>query len=50
MNISDSMKLTTAEQEVLKIIGEEARINGTNKLSTAQINQIIKAARSEKKH
>jgi hypothetical protein len=35
------------ELEVLRVIGEESRRNGTNALSSRQIDQIIKAARSQ---
>jgi prevent-host-death family protein len=49
MNIRDYVKLAAPEPEVLKIIGEEAKRNKTNALTSRQIDQIIKAARSEKK-
>ena len=34
--------------EVLRIIGEESRKKGTDKLTSRQIDQAIKAARAEK--
>jgi hypothetical protein len=37
-----------AEPEVLKVVGEESERNGTSKLSSRQIDQIIKAVRSQK--
>jgi hypothetical protein len=33
------------EPEVLRILGEESRHNGTDNLTTQQIEQVIKAAR-----
>ncbi len=49
LNIRDYVKLAAPEPEVLKIIGDEAKQNGKNKLTSRQIDQVIKAARSEKK-
>ena len=36
------------EPKVLTILGEESRRNGTDKLTTREIDQVIKAARREK--
>jgi len=49
LNIRDYVKLAAPEPEVLKIIGEEAKRNKTAALTSRQIDQVIKAARSEKK-
>ena len=49
MNIREYVKLAAPEPEILKIIGDEAKRNKTNALTSRQIDQIIKAARSEKK-
>jgi len=49
MNIRDYVKLAAPEPEVLKIIGDEAKRNKKNALTSRQIDQIIEAARSEKK-
>lgn len=49
MNIRDYVKLAAPEPEILKIIGDEAKRNKTNALTSRQIDQVIKAARSEKK-
>ena len=49
MNIRDYVKLAAPEPEVLKIIGDEARRNKTATLTSRQIDQIVKAARSAKK-
>ncbi len=37
------------EPEVLRLIGEDAQRNGTSKLRTRQIQQVIKAARSARR-
>ena len=49
LSIRDYVKLAAPEPEVLRIIGEESERNGTNTLSSRQIDQIIKATRAEKK-
>ncbi len=49
LNIRDYIKLAAPEPEVLKAIGEEARRNRTNALTPRQIDQVIKAARADKK-
>jgi prevent-host-death family protein len=49
MNIRDYVKLAAPEPEVLKIIGDEAKRNKTNVLTSRQVDQVIKATRSEKK-
>jgi prevent-host-death family protein len=49
LNIRDYVKLAAPEPEVLKIIGAEAKRNKTDALTSRQIDQVIKAARSAKK-
>ena len=49
LNIRDYVKLAAPEPEILKVIGDEAKRNKTNGLTSRQIDQVIKAARSEKK-
>jgi hypothetical protein len=49
LNIRDYVKLAAPEPEILKVIGDEAKRNNTNGLTSRQIDQVIKAARSEKK-
>src|SRR3984885_13846003 len=49
MSIRDYVKLATPEPEVLRIIGEESELNGTNTLTSRQIDQVIKATRAQKK-
>jgi prevent-host-death family protein len=49
LSIRDYVKLAAPEPEVLRIIGEEAQRNGTSTLTSRQIDQVIKAARADKK-
>jgi len=49
LSIRDYVKLAAPEPEVLRIIGEESERNGTNTLTSRQIDQIIKATRAQKK-
>src|SRR6202035_4784750 len=46
LSIRDYVKLAAPEPEVLRVIGEEAERNGTSKMSSREIDQIIKASRS----
>lgn len=48
LSIRDYVKLSAPEPEVLRIIGEEAERNGTSKLTSRQIDRIIKDTRSQK--
>ena len=48
LSIRDYVRLAPPEPEVLRIIGEESRKKGTDKLSSRQIDQAIKAARAVK--
>ena len=48
LSIRDYVRLAAPEPEVLRIIGEESHRKGTDKLTSRQIDQVIKAARSEK--
>jgi hypothetical protein len=41
------IKAPLAEPEVLKIIGAESRRNGTDRLTSRQIDDVIKTARVE---
>jgi len=47
-SIRHYVRLAAPEPEVLRIIGEESRKKGTDKLTSRQIDQAIKAARAEK--
>lgn len=49
LSIGDYLKLATPEPEILRIIGEESKRNGTDKLTSRQIDAIIKKARAEKR-
>jgi prevent-host-death family protein len=49
LSIRDYVKLATPEPEVLRIIGEESKRNGTNTLTSRQVDQVIKATRAQKK-
>ncbi|MEI9980202.1 MAG: type II toxin-antitoxin system Phd/YefM family antitoxin [Edaphobacter sp.] len=49
LNIRDYVKLAAPEPEVLKIIGDEARQSGKSAITSRQIDQVIKATRTEKR-
>ena len=48
LSIRDYVRLAAPEPEVLRAIGEESKRKGTDKLTSGQIDQEIKAARAEK--
>jgi prevent-host-death family protein len=48
LSIRDYIRLAAPEPEVLRIVGEESQRKGTDKLTSRQIDQIIKAARADK--
>ena len=48
LSIRDYVRLAAPEPEVLKIIGEESKRKGTDKLTSRQIDQVIKAVRAQK--
>src|SRR5437899_897508 len=48
LSIRDYVRLAAPEPEVLKILGEESRRNGTDRLTSQQIDQVIKVARTQK--
>jgi prevent-host-death family protein len=48
LSIRDYVRLAAPEPEVLKIIGEESRAKGTDRLNSEQIDRIIRATRSKK--
>ena len=49
LSIRDYVKLAAPEPEVLRILGEESKRNGTAAISSRQIDTIIRAARAAKK-
>jgi prevent-host-death family protein len=48
LSIRDYVKLAAPEPEVLKVIGDESKRNGTDKLTSRQIDKIIKDTRAQK--
>src|ERR1700737_2517099 len=48
MSIRDYVKLAAPEPEVLRIIGEESVKKGTNTLTARQIEQVVKASRTQR--
>jgi len=49
MNLRDYVKLAAPEPEVLKIIGQEAKQQGTNLITSRQIDQVIKSSRAQRR-
>jgi hypothetical protein len=49
LSIRDYVKPAAPEPEVLRVIGEESKRNGTNKLTPGQIDRLIKKYRAKKK-
>ena len=49
LSIRDYVRLAAPDPEILKIIGEESRRKRTDKLSSRQIDDVIKAARAQKR-
>jgi prevent-host-death family protein len=49
LSVRDYVRLAVPEPEVLRIIGMESKNKGTNRLSTTQIDQIVKTARKSKR-
>jgi len=48
LSIRDYVRLAAPEPEVLRAIGEESQRKGTDKLSSRQIDQVIKTTRAQK--
>ena len=48
LSIRDYVRLAAPEPEVLRAIGKESRAKGTDKLTSRQIDQEIKAARADR--
>lgn len=49
LSIRDYVKLAAPEPDVLRILGEKSKRNGTHKMTQRQINREIKAYRAQKK-
>jgi hypothetical protein len=47
--ISNYVKQDAPEPEILKVIGAQSKRNGTDKLTSQQIDRIIRASRADKK-
>jgi prevent-host-death family protein len=48
LSMRDYVRLAAPEPEVLRIIGEEAELNGTTALASREIDRIIRTTRSRK--
>ena len=48
LSIRDYVRLAAPEPAVLKIIGEESEAKGTNRLSSLQMDRIIRVTRAKK--
>jgi prevent-host-death family protein len=48
LSLRDYVRLAAPEPEVLRLIGEESRRKGTDRLTSRQIDELIKAARAQK--
>ncbi len=48
LSIRDYVRLAAPEPDVLRIIGEEAQHKGVNRLTSGQIDRVIKASRAQK--
>ena len=49
LSLQEYVRLAAPEPEILRIIGDISERNGTDKLTSRQIDQIIKQARAERK-
>jgi len=49
LSIRDYVKMAAPEPEVLRIIGEESRRNGTNRMTSRQIDDEIRKARAARR-
>ena len=48
LSIRDYVRLAAPEPEVLRVLGEESQRKGMDAISSRQIDQIIKASRTQK--
>src|SRR5262245_34556759 len=48
LSIRDYVRLAAPEPEILKLVGEESQCQGTDKLTSRQIDQVIKKTRAQK--
>ena len=49
LSIRDYVRLAAPEPDVLRLIGEEAKRNGTNRLTSREIDRVIKTTRAAKR-
>jgi prevent-host-death family protein len=49
LSIRDYVRLSVPEPEVLRIVGAESKRKGTDRLTSKQIDQVIKAARRSRR-
>jgi prevent-host-death family protein len=49
LSLRDYLRLAAPEPEVLALLGEESKRNRTDRLTTGQIDRIIKSARAQKR-
>jgi prevent-host-death family protein len=49
LSIQDYIRLAAPEPEVLRIIGEESKVNGTDRLTSQEIERIIDKTRATKR-
>ena len=49
LSIRDYVRLAVPEPEVLRVLGQQSQQKGSNRLTSRQIDQIIKAARKSKR-
>jgi len=47
LGVKDCARLTASEPDVLRIIGDESEAKGTDKLSSQQIDRIVKDTRAK---
>ena len=48
LSIRDYVRLAAPQPEILKLIGEESQRQGTDKLTSRQIDEVIKTSRAQK--
>ncbi|HET9180958.1 MAG TPA: type II toxin-antitoxin system Phd/YefM family antitoxin [Candidatus Angelobacter sp.] len=48
VSIRDYLRLASPEPEILRLLGEEAKRNGTNRLTSKQIDCIIRTSRARR--
>ena len=49
LSVADYIKLAAPEPEVLRIVGEESKRQGTSRLSMRQIDSMVREARRKKR-